>query len=175
MSVSVLVVAHATATSPELVEALKARAEQGSVQFTLLLPCKGAGMAARDEAGASLEEALALYRDEGIEAEGVVGDGDPLVAVHEIWDPKRFDEIIVSTLPGHASEWLRSDLPHRIARLTDAQVRHVLSTTPQAPLNWEPAPRRERSPLGPLSVLAWGHPRDETPEERERRLRALRR
>jgi hypothetical protein len=23
----------------------------------------------------------------------------------------------------------------------------------------EPVPARERSPLGPLSVLAWGHPR----------------
>ena len=175
MALSVLVVAHATAASPELMEALKAKAEQGSVEFTLLLPAKGPGLAARDEAAKNLEQALGEYREAGIEAEGVVGDSDPFVAVTEIWDPRRFDEIIVSTLPGYASEWLRSDLPHRIARYTDAQVHHVIASTPQVQLNWEPMPPREKSPLGPLSVLAWGHPKDETPEERERRLRSLRR
>jgi hypothetical protein len=171
--VSVLVVAHATATSPQLLEALAARAEQGSLRVTLLLPAQGIGFAAKEEARARLDEALSQYRENGLEAEGVVGDSDPMVAVAEIWDPLRFDDVIVSTLPGSASRWLQADLPHRIARLTDAQVTHVLSSTPQAPINWESAPPKKRSALGPLSVLAWGHPRDETAEERERRLRAL--
>jgi hypothetical protein len=171
--VSVLVVAHATASSPQLLEALAARAEQGSLQVTLLLPAQGVGFAAKEEAQATLDEALAQYRENGLEADGVVGDRDPMVAVAEIWDPLRFDEVIVSTLPGNVSRWLQADLPHRIARLTDAQVTHVLSSTPQAPINWEPAPPKVRPSLGPLSVLAWGHPRDETAEERERRLRAL--
>jgi hypothetical protein len=169
---SVLVVAHATASSPQLLEALVARAEPGSLHVTLLLPAQRIGFAAKEEARATLDEALAQYREHGLEAEGVVGDSDPMVAVAELWDPLRFDEIIVSTLPGSVSRWLQADLPHRIGRLTDAQVTHVLSSTPQAPISWEQAPPKERSSLGPLSVLAWGRPKDETDAERERRLRA---
>jgi hypothetical protein len=171
--VSVLVVAHATASSPQLLEALAARAEERALDVTLLIPAKGIGAASREEAKAALDEALSRYAEHGLTARGVVGDRDPLVAVAEIWDPQRFDEIVVSTLPGNASKWLQADLPHRIARLTDAQVTHELSSTPQAPIAWEQAPPKERSSLGPLSVLAWGRPKDETAQERERRLRAL--
>jgi hypothetical protein len=170
--VSVLVVAHATASSPQLLEALSERAEGGAVRVTLVLPCKGIGFAAKEEARAALDEALAQYAAAGIEAEGVVGDRDPLVAVAEIWDPLRFDEIVVSTLPAKVSAWLQSDLPHRIARHTDASVTHIVSSPPPEPVHAEPAPPKARPTLGPLSVLAWGHPRDETDAERERRLRA---
>jgi hypothetical protein len=174
---SVLVVAHATASSPELIEALTAKAGGGpeSLRVTLLLPCKGVGPAAKTEARQALEDALSEYADHDIQADGAVGDQDPLVAVAEIWDPLAFDEIVVSTLPGSMSKWLQSDLPHRIARHTDAQVTHVISSTPQAPVQWESAPPSQKPALGPLSVLAWGRPKDETQEERDRRLRALRR
>jgi hypothetical protein len=174
--VSVLVVAKATADSPQLIEALQARARQGPMEATLVLPCSGPGLASKEAGKERLNEALAAWREAGLESvSGVVGDQDPLVAVTEEWDPLRYDEVIVSTLPGHASEWLRWDLPHRIARHTDAHVTHVLSSTPQAPLQWEPRKRTERSPLGPLSVLAWGRPKDDSEKERERqrRLRAL--
>jgi hypothetical protein len=172
---SVLVVASATAASPQLVEALTAKAAEGELHATLLMPCAGVGPAAKQDTRARLDAALARWREAGLESvEGIVGDQEPLVAVHETWDPLRYDEIVVSTLPGHASEWLRWDLPHRVARLTDAHVTHVLSSTPQEPLRWESPPAKERSSLGPLSVLAWGRPRDETEKERERRLRALR-
>ena len=174
--VSVLVVANTTASSSQLIEALKARARDGELHATLLMPCTGAGLTGREEARARVEEALAIWREHDLtDVEGVVGDQDPLVAVHETWNPTRYDEIIVSTLPGHASEWLRWDLPHRVARLTDAQVSHVLSTTKHAQFQWEQRPLAPRPPLGPLSVLAWGHPKDETADEREKRLRALRR
>jgi hypothetical protein len=172
--VSVLVVAKATADSPQLIEALLDRARQGPVHATLILPCNGPGLASREASRGRLEEALGQWGEAGLEnVDGVVGDQDPLVAVTEVWDPHRYDEVIVSTLPGHASEWLRFDLPHRIARHTDANVTHVLSSTPHAPLHWESKPRKERSPLGPLSVLAWGKPKDESEKERQRRLRAL--
>jgi hypothetical protein len=36
-----------------------------------------------------------------------------------------FDEIIVSTLPAGLSRWVRRDVPHRIARLTDVPVTTV--------------------------------------------------
>lgn len=173
--VSVLVIANATAASPQLIEALLNRAERGPIRATLLMPCAGPGLHGRAAAQSTLDEVLEQWRQAGLdEVDGVVGDQDPIVAVHETWDPMRFDEVIVSTLPSSVSEWVRWDLAHRVARATDAQVTHVISNAPQAPLRTEPAPRRERPPLGPLSVLAWGHPRDETETERERRLRSLR-
>src|SRR3954451_7063999 len=174
--VSVLVVANTTATSPQLIDALKQRAELGSVRATLLMPCSGPGLTAREERRAALEEALEVWRAAGLtDVDGVVGDQDPIVAVSETWDPMTYDEVIVSTLPSHASEWLRWDLPHRVARHTDAHVTHVVASTPRQPLRWEKEAPKKRSPLGPLSVLSWGHPRNESADERERRLRAIRR
>jgi hypothetical protein len=178
MARSVLVVASKTATSPQLIDALRGKADAGDVRVTLVMPCNGVGYTAKEETRRQVDAALASWREQGLtDVEGVVGDQDPLIAVHEAYDPLHHDEIIVSTLPGHASEWLRWDLPHRIARLTDAQVTHVLSSTPHAPLVWEKEPPKERPTLGPLSVLAWGRPKEETERERERerRLRELRR
>jgi hypothetical protein len=176
MARSVLVVASQTATSPQLIEALQARAGEGDAHLTLLMPASGIGYTAKEQTQETLEAALETWRENGLaDADGVVGDADPLVAVHETWDPLRHDEIIVSTLPGHASKWLRSDLPHRVARLTDAHVTHVLSSTPQTPFTWEKEPPRERAAMGPLSVLSWGRPKDESDAEREKRERASRR
>lgn len=161
-NVSVLVVASVTAASPELIAALKERAQRGSVRATLVMPCGGPGFHARDLAQPDLDAALAKWRDAGLtDVDGIVGDQDPYVATCEAWDPARYDEVIVSTLPGGASRWLRSDLPQRLGRAIDTRVTHVLSTPPPAPVQSEPAPTRERPALGPLSVLAWGHPRDE--------------
>jgi hypothetical protein len=174
--VSVLVVANATAASPQLIAALRERGERGAIRATLLMPCGGPGLSGRSAAQSALGKALDRWRDAGLEeVDGLVGDQDPLVAVHEAWDPQRYDEVIVSTLPGHASEWLRWDLPSRVARSTDAKVSHVIATAPLPPPRAEATPPRERPALGPLSVLAWGHPREESDHERERRLRALRR
>jgi|SRR5215208_152343 len=157
---SVLVVAKVTAASPQLIEALQGKASGGELHATLLMPCVGVGPAAKEETRARLDEALAQWRDAGLtDVEGIVGDQEPMVAVHETWDPLRYDEVVVSTLPGHASEWLRWDLPHRIARATDAHVTHVMSSPPPAEPRWEPPPPKERSPLGPLSVGAWGRTR----------------
>ena len=157
----VLVVASITASSEDLLDALRHRTEKGPAAFTLLMPLSGHGPKAREEAETRLQEALALWREQGLEVEGQVGAGDPIDSVHEIWNPGRWDEVIVSTLPGASSKWLTIDVPHRIARITDAPVTHVVSRPP----GWNqpqsgPPPEREKSPLGPLSVLTWGGPRD---------------
>jgi hypothetical protein len=122
---SVLVVANVTADSPELIAALRARSEQRPEHLTLVMPCTGPGLHSREQARPRLDAALAAWREAGLEAEGLVGDEDPIEAVHEVWDPRRYDEILVSTLPGPESRWLRCDLPSRLARMTDARVSHV--------------------------------------------------
>jgi hypothetical protein len=153
---TILVVAKRTSDSDELAEALSQLAEQRSTRFLLIVPAQGPGPAARDGAQQELDRALERLRAAGLEVEGAVGHPDPVDAVHEAWDPKRHDEIVVSTLPGAASKWLQFDVPHRIARVTGAAVRHVLASDRRAPTP-APAPTHERSGvLSPLSVLTWG-------------------
>ena len=156
MAAHVLVVANQTASSKDLIEAIKARAERGPADFTLLMPGKGPGLAGRDAVRPSLDEALEAWRAAGVDAEGICGDANPYDAVAEVWDPRRHDEVIVSTLPGQSSKWIRSDLPQRIAKLTGAPVTHVVATDMRPEPHLGPPPEHESSPLGPLSVLAWG-------------------
>jgi hypothetical protein len=100
--------------------------------------------------------AVERLRQAGLEVEGVVGHADPIDAVFETWDPRRFDEVIVSTLPGMASKWLEVDLPHRVARHTGVTVHHVLAQDRRQP-DPEPVPTRKRpGVLAPLNVLTWG-------------------
>ncbi|WCB94218.1 hypothetical protein DSM104299_02948 [Baekduia alba] len=118
-----LVVANQTVDSDELYDALRERTERGPLSVTLLVPQdQQAGLGHR--VNASLERLHAA----GIEAEAMLGDVDPACAVIEVWDPRRWDEVIVSTLPTGTSRWLQIDLPHRIARAVDAPVAHVEAT-----------------------------------------------
>jgi nucleotide-binding universal stress UspA family protein len=132
----VLVVANRTAGSPELLEALKERAERGPAKFHLLVPATPHGMAwATDmhsgttEAEAHVQAAVERLRAEGLEVDaGRVGDPDPVAAVEDAVNFKDFDEIVVSTLPKHVSKWLRVDLPHRVERVTGKPVTHVTAS-----------------------------------------------
>jgi hypothetical protein len=117
-----LVVANQTVDSDELYDALRERAERGPLAVTLLAPQdQQAGL------GHRVNAALERLHAAGIEAEAMLGDVDPACAVIEVWDPRRWDEVLVSTLPTGTSRWLRVDLPHRIARAVDAPVSHIES------------------------------------------------
>jgi hypothetical protein len=143
---NVLVVANATATSDELIAALRERAERGACRFTLLMPRNGT------DTGPRLEQALEAWRAAGLEhVSGRTGETDPIVATMEAWDPMEFDEIVVSTLPTGSSRWMGLDLPHRLEKLTSVQVLRVVSQPPPE-LHWERPPEHET--YGVLSPLA---------------------
>ena len=144
---SLLVVANVTADSDELIDCLRDRAAQGACRFTLVMPASGA------EARVRLEEALGRMRSSGLDnVEGKVGDPDPVVAVMDMWDPMKFDEIIVSTLPTGSSRWLGLDLPHRLEKLTSVPVRHLVSRPPAEEVPAGPPPERPQK-LGVLAAL----------------------
>jgi hypothetical protein len=161
MPAHVLVLAHRTAASPELIGALKARQESGPIHATLVLPADGPGTGSREACRKRVEEALAAWREAGIKCDGVVGDPVPLDALLEARDPLRHDEVIVCTLPGQSSKWLRSDLPRTVYRATGLKTTHVVARDPDAAPAAAPLPEKEKSTLGPLSVLSWGHPQEE--------------
>ena len=156
MAANVLVVANLTANSQHLLDALKARAERSPIRVTLVMPAQGPGLGGREAVKARLDEALEGMRAAGLEANGAIGDADPMEAVAECFDPARHDEAIVCTLPGRSSKWLQHDFPHRVARFTGVPVTHVVADDLRPAPATSPAPTHEREPLGPLSVLSWG-------------------
>jgi hypothetical protein len=130
------------------------------MSYTLIVPATPfAG--GREAALAQLSQALEQLRSAGLEADGSVGSPDPVVAVTDAWDPKRYDEIIVSTLPMRVSKWLHAGLPERIAKLTGARVGHIVSDPPKPEAAVTPPPHHDDVGLGPLSVLGWGGHHDQ--------------
>jgi hypothetical protein len=122
----VLVVAHRTAATPALLQAVRERAARGPCAFTLLVPNAAHGLHrvtdpedhAADEAQAVLELALPLLEEAaGSPVEGMIGDPEPLNAIQDAVNLRGFDEIIISTLPARVSRWLKLDLPHKIEGL----------------------------------------------------------
>src|SRR3954466_10879526 len=133
----VLVLANRTADSPQLRDALLERRDRGPISVRLLVP---AAWEAQDPHGGMetrrrrVRAALDNLRDTGLEVHCRVGDAAPITALREAWDPDRFDEIIVSTLPSRVSRWLQIDLPRRAGRITGVPVTHVEAVeAPAAP------------------------------------------
>jgi hypothetical protein len=112
----VLIVAHRTAATPLLLNAVRARAARSACAFTLLVP-RPYWDPDTDQAAATLELAIPLL-DEAVggHVAGVIGDSDPFVAVEQAVTRLGIDEIIISTLPARVSQWLRRDLPTRVQR-----------------------------------------------------------
>jgi hypothetical protein len=122
----VLVVAHRTAATHGLADAVRARAAAGPARFTLLVPRTAHGlhriMDPEDgddrEARAILDRALPLLSAAaGGPVGGLVGDPSPLTAIEDAINREPFDELIISTLPRRLSRWLRLDLPSKAGGL----------------------------------------------------------
>ena len=120
----VLVVAHKTAATQPLLDAVRERVQRGPSTFTLLVPNPAHGLhkvvdpedQQASEAQTVINEALPALSDAaGAPVEGIVGDADPVAAVHDAINLRGFDEVIVSTLPVRLSRWLKLDLPSKVA------------------------------------------------------------
>ena len=125
-----LVIANRTVDSDEIRDAIVNRAVAGPVEITLVAPASSGVGSFRERRAATeqrLDRAVRGLREIGVPVEGVVGDPDPMLAVQDAWDPRRYDEVIVATLPTGVSRWMAADLPHRVERLTGARVTHVVT------------------------------------------------
>jgi GABA permease len=142
-----LIVANQTLGGDELVELVKKRAKAEPSEFFIVVPATpvmemvvgaeamsvigGSTVAistpehARELAQERLDVALAQLAEAGAKVEGHVGDRNPMRAVETAMKGRKFDEIIVSTLPRRVSRWLRQDLPRRLENKTLLPVTHV--------------------------------------------------
>jgi hypothetical protein len=120
----VLVVAHKTAATQPLLDAVRERAARGPCSFTLLVPNAAHGLHkvvdAEDQGAGEAQSVIAqavpqLSDAAGAPVEGIVGDPDPTAAVQDAINLRGFDEVIVSTLSPRVSRWLKLDLPSKVS------------------------------------------------------------
>lgn len=134
---SVLVVAHQTAATEPLLEAVRERAARSPAKFHLVVPRQPHGMhkvvdpteAGEGEARKVLDDALPkLSQAAGHEVGGSIGDPEPLMAIQDAVNLGSYDEIIISTLPLGISRWLKLDLVSK-AKALGLPVTHVQAPT----------------------------------------------
>jgi hypothetical protein len=122
----VLVITDRTDATPELLEAIRHRAEQGPAEFRILVPNPARAEAsilhpehhdAAEEAELTLIEALPAF--EAAANGRVIGSvsirHDPYDAVEELLLDEPIDEFIVAIPPRGLSKKLHLDLPHRLS------------------------------------------------------------
>jgi hypothetical protein len=116
-----LIVANQTLTSQSLTQAITAPLADGPVRTHVVVPLSPVGgrltwdeQASRVVAQSRLEEMLERLREMGAEADGEIGDRDPVMAVRDALRGPEVDEVIVSTLPRGLSRWLGEDVPSRL-------------------------------------------------------------
>lgn len=131
----ILVVAARTAATPALIDAVAQRAARGPCTFTLLVPSPAHGLHRvidpedQDQDDSEAETVLAralplLEQAAGAKVAGIVGDSEPMAAIHDAVNMRGFDEIILSTLSARVSRWLKLDLPSKVGGL-GLPVTHV--------------------------------------------------
>jgi nucleotide-binding universal stress UspA family protein len=130
----VLVVANRTLAGEELRETLRRAAADGAELHVVapILPSRVHYIASdvdRElaEARERLAAALAWAREEGLDADGKVGD--PFTAFGAVEDELRefgADEVIISTLPPGRSNWLEAGILQRLREELDVPITHVI-------------------------------------------------
>lgn len=134
-----LVVANQTLVSEHLAQRVRECVSTGTCLFHIVVPAtppqdhlvwtEGEAQAIARE---RLQRAIERFRQLGAEADGDVGDPNPLLAIEDVLRHQSFDEIILSTLPSGPSRWLKMDLPARVQSHFDLPVTHVVGEPEQA-------------------------------------------
>ncbi len=131
-----LVLAHKTSSGDELLAHLREKAAGGDPRlFIAVVPqLDGSGNAPR-EARARLASMLDRLHNPvdavgaGLLSSGMIGDPDPYTATLNALELFHVDDVVISTLPGERSGWLRSQLIERVRGATSVPVEHVVVDT----------------------------------------------
>jgi hypothetical protein len=130
----ILVIANETVGGDELLSVLRRRAEGVQEQILVVSPALNSQVRhwASDEDGARaaaqerLDASLAQLRRDGVQAQGEVGDGDPLQAIEDALRTFGADEIVISTHPEGRSNWLERNIVGDARDRFDVPITHVV-------------------------------------------------
>ncbi len=138
----ILVVANQTLGGSDLLQSIRDRMTTGPCQFTLLVPAtawahrettmealtrritnmpvtdeaRGAEEADYEHARERVQFGIEQLRRLGAEADGEAGDANPAKAIENALSRRKYDEIILSTLPSGVGRWLGQDVPQKVKR-----------------------------------------------------------
>ena len=150
----ILVVANKTLGSNDLLQSIRDRMTNGPCEFTLLVPAiphahresmietmtrrmtnmpvadeaRGAEEADYEHARRRVEFGIEQLRRLGAEVDGEVGNPNPVAAVEDALSRRKYDEIILSTLPNRVGGWLSQDTPSKVKRKFKGPVTIVAVT-----------------------------------------------
>jgi hypothetical protein len=129
----VLLVANETAGGAVLNTRVRERLRAGPAEVLVVAPALNSRLRhwtsdedqARADAEARLRRCLGLLHGDGVQADGVVGDADPLQAIADALHGFPADELVIATHPPRTSHWLSRDVVERARRRFGLPVLHV--------------------------------------------------
>ena len=130
----ILVVANETVGGKTLCEQIHRRSEGVAEHVLVVSPALNSPLkhwvsdedGARAAAAERLNESLVKLRSLGVNAEGEVGDADPLQAIEDALRTFGADEIIISTHPEGRSHWLERGVVQAARERFSPPVTHVV-------------------------------------------------
>ena len=130
----ILVVANETLPGTALRHEIAHRSRGGATEIMVVCPALNTKLrhwvsdedAARVQARERVDTMLARLREQGIEASGDIGDGDPLLAMEDALRQFPADELIISTHPYGRSNWLERDVVQHARERFPVPISHVV-------------------------------------------------
>jgi GABA permease len=130
----ILVVANETVGGPELLTEIRERSTGTKARVLVVCPALNSPLRhwvsdedqARANAQGRLDESLGSMRAVGLDAEGEIGDGDPIQAIEDAVRTFRPDELVISTHPVGRSHWLERGVVDKARERFALPVTHVV-------------------------------------------------
>jgi hypothetical protein len=130
----ILVIANETVGGGPLLERIRERSSGYTTQVLVVSPALNTPLRhwasdedpARELARERLDRSLARLKQNGIEARGEIGDGDPLQAIEDALRTFGADEIIISTHPEGRSNWLERGVVTGARERFAVSIHHVV-------------------------------------------------
>jgi hypothetical protein len=130
----ILVIANETVGGGPLLDRIRERSSGHKTEVLVVSPALNTPLrhwasdedSAREQARQRLDRSLARLQQNGIDARGEIGDGDPLQAIEDGLRTFGADEIIISTHPEGRSNWLERGVVTGARERFAVPIHHVV-------------------------------------------------
>ena len=123
---TILVVAHETLASQQVVDALRRKAaEEHYWRFTIAVPAEGRDLRAAER---RLRTVLAVLAEDGIDASGQVYDLGPVEAAAKVAGEEEIHGAIIATYSKDDSRWMQADVVDRTRKALRGDLTQIVVT-----------------------------------------------
>ncbi|MGD9571815.1 MAG: cytochrome c oxidase subunit I [Thermoleophilia bacterium] len=126
---TILVIAKQTVASATLIDELRRRGHEDLWRFTIAVPLEGSDRRAAER---RLQATLSVLAEAGIDASGLVVDGDPFDAYTKVSVDEDVHELILATFPTGKSAWMADDMVDRLRKASNLGITRVVVSEEEA-------------------------------------------